>query len=139
MKSNIFILFFLACGLTCFSQNADLTIVIENIEKSEGTIYMSLHSNESTFPSETDDSVKTGKIETFDSTAEFTFEGLDKGEYAVSFFQDLNGNEEMDTNIVGFPKEPVGASNMTSLGRPKFSKCKFTLSGDKTLKVQYMN
>jgi uncharacterized protein (DUF2141 family) len=139
MKPSILILIILASGLTCFSQKVDLTVIIDNIEKSEGTIYMSLHSNENTFPSETDNTVKTRKIEKFDSRAEITFEGLEKGDYALSFFQDLNGNEELDTNFVGFPKEPVGASNMTSLGRPKFSKCKFTISESKTLKVQYMN
>ena len=36
----------------------------------------------------------------------------------------------LDNNINGIPIEPVGASNMTSLGRPSFKKCKFQLNSE---------
>lgn len=139
MKTYALILISLMTSLMSFSQTYTLKVIITDIEDQKGTIFLSLHNNEDSFPSGTNETVKTGKIEKFDSTAEFNFSGLEQGEYAISFFQDLNGNEEMDTNFVGFPKEPVGASKMTSLGRPKFSKCKFMLTENKTIQVQYMN
>lgn len=126
-------------GLSAFCQEYDLSIQLVGIEKSKGKIYFSLHDDEDSFPSDNDKAIKTGVIEEFDSKAEITFEGLKKGTYAVSFFQDLNGNEKLDTNFIGIPKEPVGASNMTSLGRPNFSKCKFLVNKDSKISVKFMN
>lgn len=139
MKTLSFIFLFTIISFAGFSQHLSLKVKIEGIEESKGTIYLSLHDNADSFPSDNNKAIRTGQIENFNSVAEITFKDLKEGEYAVSVFQDLNGNKELDTNFVGFPKEPVGASNMTSLGRPKFSKCKFKLSEDKTITVRYMN
>lgn len=139
MKIIVLTLCILSFSLNVIGQKADLKVILEDIEESKGTIYISLHSKEETFPDNSDDSVITITLTDFDSNAEYTFKNLDKGDYAISFFQDLNDNEELDTNFIGFPKEPVGASNMTSLARPKFSKCKFSLESDKTLNLQFMN
>lgn len=139
MKTLLYILVTFFISFTGFSQTFELKVVIEEIEDKDGIIYLSLHDNADSFPSDDKKAVKTGKIEKFNTTAEFTFSGLEEGDYAISIFQDLNGNEEMDTNMLGIPKEPVGASNMTSLGRPKFSKCKFNVSEDSTVTIKYMN
>ena len=139
MKTTLFTFAIMLYSAFCLAQDAKLSVTIEGIEKQEGTIYISLHQSESTFPDNADDSVINQTSNTFDNQATFDFEGLKEGDYAVSFFQDLNGNKELDTNIFGFPQEPVGASNMKSLARPKFSKCKFSLKGDQTKKVQFMN
>jgi uncharacterized protein (DUF2141 family) len=44
------------------------------------------------------------------------------GKYAVAFFQDLNGNQKLDTNLFGVPKEGFGFSRdaMGKLGPPSF-------------------
>jgi uncharacterized protein (DUF2141 family) len=139
MKTTLFTFAFMVHSIFCLAQDAELSITIEGIEKQEGTIYISLHKSENTFPDNNDKSVTNQSSSTFNSQATFNFEGLKEGDYAVSFFQDLNGNKELDTNIFGFPQEPVGASNMSSLARPKFSKCKFSLKGKQTKKVQFMN
>ena len=39
------------------------------------------------------------------------------GHYAVSCFHDVNGNQELDKNLLGIPIEPYGFSNNA---RPKF-------------------
>jgi uncharacterized protein (DUF2141 family) len=46
-----------------------------------------------------------------------SFPELGPGTYAVSCFHDVNGNGSMDTNFLGIPSEPYGASNNA---RPKF-------------------
>jgi uncharacterized protein (DUF2141 family) len=139
MRIFFFSLLFLAFSYTGLTQDLNLKIIVEGIEEQEGTIYLSLHDNEDSFPSADQDAVRTGKIESFGKTAEYTFENLSEGTYAISVFQDMNGNAEMDTNFLGIPKEPVGASNQNSFGRPKFSKSKFTLSKNTTIRVGYMN
>ena len=47
--------------------------------------------------------------------------------YAVSVYEDLNGNHKLDHNFLGIPREPVGASNnpKSRLGPPHFKQCSF--------------
>ena len=33
----------------------------------------------------------------------------------------------MKTNFIGMPKEPVGASNLTKMGKPNYKKCSFAV------------
>ncbi|MFN3639293.1 MAG: DUF2141 domain-containing protein [Flavobacterium sp.] len=139
MKTIIFAIFFLTASFTVSAQNLKLKVVIEDIKENKGTIFLSLHDNENSFPNDMKKAVKTIQIKTFNTTAEYTFTNLKRGAYAVSVFQDLNENAELDTNFLGIPKEPVGASNMTSFGKPKFSTSKFTLLNDTTIKIQYIN
>lgn len=138
MRTLYFILLFLV-GVSGFSQNLDLRVVIEGIEEKKGTIYLSLHNDKDSFPSGDEKPIQAAEIKNFNSQADFTFKGLERGVYAVSVFQDLNGNQELDTNFIGIPNEPVGVSVMTSFGRPKFSKCKFTVNEDTTIRIKYMN
>ena len=63
---------------------------------------------------------------------------LPPGDYAVSVYEDLNGNHKLDHNILGIPREPVGASNnpARSVGPPLFSNCSFHLGATRqTIKV----
>ncbi len=49
------------------------------------------------------------------------------GRYGVKLFHDVNGDGKMDTNIMGFPAEPVGFSNDAPirLGPPSFADAAF--------------
>ena len=38
-------------------------------------------------------------------SVEFIFTGLPAGSYAVAVYHDENGNEELDTNLLGIPRE----------------------------------
>ena len=51
------------------------------------------------------------------------FADLAPGSYAVSVFQDADGNGKLDRNMMGLPLEPHGFSRDASgtLGPPKFS------------------
>ena len=52
---------------------------------------------------------------------------LPPGTYAVSVYEDLNGNHKLDHNLFGIPREPVGASNNppARIGPPRFNECSF--------------
>lgn len=58
-------------------------------------------------------------------SAKVTFKDLPPGEYAVSVFHDRNDNEELDTNVLGIPKEGFAFGNnaMGMFGPPSFEKC----------------
>lgn len=55
---------------------------------------------------------------------------VEPGTYAVSMYHDLNSNEKLDKNLVGYPKEPFGFSNnfRPVFSGPKFKDCAFTHS-----------
>jgi len=52
----------------------------------------------------------------------WVIESLPYGEYAVMLYHDENGNDKLDKNIVGVPKEPYGFSNnaRARLGLPLY-------------------
>lgn len=52
---------------------------------------------------------------------------LPPGQYAIKAFQDLNGNDKLDTNWLGIPNEPYGFSNdaMGVMGPPSFTQAGF--------------
>jgi 4,4'-diapolycopenoate synthase len=56
---------------------------------------------------------------------------LPSGRYAVSLYEDLNGNYKLDHNLIGIPNEPVGVSGnpIRRLGPPRFDECSFNLRG----------
>lgn len=57
------------------------------------------------------------------------FENIPLGEYAVISFHDENGNNKMDFELNGMPKESYGTSNnIFNVGPPQFENAKFIVS-----------
>jgi 4,4'-diapolycopenoate synthase len=57
----------------------------------------------------------------------------------VAAYLDENGNGKLDHNLLGIPREPVGASNNPTgrFGPPRFSDCVFSLSEpSQTISIQ---
>ncbi len=64
-----------------------------------------------------------------------SFKNVKPGAYAVSVMHDIDNDGELDTNMVGRPKEPWGVSNdapAERFGPPKFEAAKFKYSGKET-------
>ena len=67
---------------------------------------------------------------------------LPSGQYAVSVYQDLNGNHKLDMGFMGIPKEPLGASNNPKphFGPPTFKECAFNVGeADTTISIRLVN
>lgn len=66
--------------------------------------------------------------------ATLIFPQLAYGDYAVSVFHDINGNNTVDHNLMGMPAEPLGFSNGFRLGLfsglPNYKKLRFEFSPD---------
>jgi uncharacterized protein (DUF2141 family) len=69
------------------------------------------------------------------------FKNVPYGEYAISVFQDLNGNGELDEKKIGIPAEPFGFSNDArgKLGPPKYKKARFVLDGKLSISLRMVN
>ena len=64
---------------------------------------------------------------------------LPQGDYAMSVFLDENGNNKLDTNILGIPKELFGFSNNPRIltGPPSFQESEITIDGsNKAFKIK---
>ena len=124
--------------LTSHSQEAvpgegSLNITITNIENGSGTLYVAiLNSDKNWLKSDTDALPFRDVAQPITNTDDLVINvgGLPPGEYAVSVFQDIDGNTELDTNFIGYPKEPFGFSApMGKFGPPDFSEAAITISG----------
>ncbi len=62
---------------------------------------------------------------------------LDPDVYAVSIYQDLNENDNLDSNFFGIPTEPYGFSNNArgTFGPPTYEQCKFALDNNKSVTI----
>ncbi len=68
-------------------------------------------------------------------TLQLIFEKVPVGEYGVVAFQDIDKNKDLKTNLVGFPREPIGFSNDAKIkfGPPDFNDAKVKVDEGKTL------
>ncbi|MDR1420322.1 MAG: DUF2141 domain-containing protein [Treponema sp.] len=129
-KKNTVLLFLLIMGIKgLFAET--LIIRVENAEPGKGHLMVGLFNNENSFP---DDYYAGQRIPVTDRLMIVTFTDLPEGMYAVSVYQDNNGNEQLDKNIFGIPKEKYGFSN--NANRPDYNKCLFNFKGNMTITVR---
>jgi uncharacterized protein (DUF2141 family) len=124
-----FLIAALLIALFCSKARADeLIITLEGIQTSDGKLM-----------------VMVGDAAAFDGkgpaaaqiilparvgSVRLTTDALPAGDYAIRVMHDVNGNGELDSNLVGMPKEPWGMSNNArgNFGPPKFEDARFTLN-----------
>ena len=115
---------------TMEAPNSTLEVEITNIKKVDGSLRVALYKpTTEKFGTAKPDFHKvipvgkSGKII-------FKFE-LDPGDYAIALYHDINNNNQLDKNMVGYPKEPFGFSNNVRpvLSAPNFKDCAFKVSG----------
>lgn len=62
------------------------------------------------------------------------FPMLPAGNYGIALYHDVNGNETLDRNLFGAPREPFGFSNNPKIGfsAPEFNAFEFSFDGNPT-------
>jgi len=111
-------------------EGVTLSIKMTNFRSADGQALIALFRGGEGFPSRPGNAYKTAVTKISGSSASVEFVGLPAGEYAFSVLHDENGNNELDTNFLGIPKEGLGSSNNAKarMGPPKYRDAKFTLS-----------
>ncbi|MFD2932194.1 DUF2141 domain-containing protein [Spirosoma flavum] len=113
-----------------------LTVVVANVNKRTGKLYIGLANDKASFDGESFqrkmiDVPASGEIT-------LTFEGLAPGRYAVRVYQDLNDNQKMDFSG-RMPNEPFGFSNVATLmGPPDFDQSSFELTKDDSIRINML-
>ncbi|WP_435354316.1 DUF2141 domain-containing protein [Emticicia sp. SJ17W-69] len=135
MKSTLLftLLLLFAFDETNAQVNPTFNLKIPNL-KSTAFLRIAFYKQENKFPD--DGKFAFAKEIKPNKTGEITLSWTDipTGEYALAIYQDSNGNKKLDTNLVGFPKEPFGFSQNI---RPKFSapnydECKVIFNANNT-------
>lgn len=119
----------------------ELVVTVTDIEDpGAGTIYVMLWAEAEGFPADIDEANfrQAGKIDGAKAVTSFT--DIPPGTYALTVWQDENGNGEIDRNFVGMPKEPMGLYSYGSIGRPVFKKCSLEVGSDRQrVEVKLLN
>ena len=115
------------------SARTDIKVKVAGIKNDTGQIILMLFDSEPGFPSDMERAYKLVKLPAAKGGLSYTFKEIPFGTYAVTVGHDENGNDELDKNFLGLPKERVGVSHQTSFGKPNFQRSKFELSDKKTL------
>jgi uncharacterized protein (DUF2141 family) len=114
------------------SEPLDLNISVLGLQSSDGQVVAQLFR-------EGDDVFAAPRLRQTKSIVErrtlVVFPGLEAGRYAAIVFHDINGNGQLEHNVLRLPAEPLGFSNGFQLGlfsgMPNSHKLAFTLSRDK--------
>ena len=93
------------------SQGSLIRVEVAGLHNDKGKVVCALFSSPVDFPKRVDKAVAHTSSEIAQAHAFCEFPGIASGTYAVSVFHDENSNGKMDTNLMGIPREGVGASN----------------------------
>lgn len=113
------------------AQAADLRVSVENLKSDTGHLMIAVYGSEAAFDDREGAVEEIRKAVSGDRVA-VTFADLDAGDYAIAAFQDVNGNGDLDTNLLGMPREPWGFSRDASggMGPPAFGDAAFAIDGE---------
>lgn len=111
----------------------DLTVEVLNAQPDKGKVNAALFANEASWMRSAH---AEQRIPATGQTV-LVFRNLPPGLYALSLFQDENGNNKLDANVLGLPTEAYGFSRDASgtMGPPSFRAAAVELQADTTLKI----
>lgn len=131
--SILLVHFVFTCLLTAQDQG-NLTVTFNEDAVSKGDIYIGVYQKDNFMAKPT-----VGDVLKADAgTHQITFKGLAHGEYAVSVYQDVNGNQKFDMDEYGRPAEPwVMSGNVNPNQMPIFEDAKIIFSStDQTVSLK---
>ena len=120
----------LLLGISSQVMAADLVITLTNLDPIEGKLRISLFDKAEGFPGEDEQAFVKKEVAVTGKTMEVTFENIDRSSIAVSVHHDVDNDDEMDTNFIGIPSEPIGSSNNVrpSFGPPEYEDAEIVIT-----------
>ena len=118
------------------SQTAELTVSVIGIEVLEGKVMIALFDSKETYFNY-DEITDGAEVPIDSSSVTHIFKDLPPGTYAVTIYQDVDNNGEMNRSWIGFPQEPYAFSNnFRSMIRPaSFKDASFLLEKDLLIEI----
>jgi uncharacterized protein (DUF2141 family) len=129
LRSVIFALLLAAGARTAGAQtpNGSLSIELAGLQP-QGAVMVQLFNSETGYRSGAGFGAQ--RVAITGATARVDFSDLAPGQYAFRMFHDVNGDGEMNTNVMGIPTEPFAFSNNArgSFGPARWEDAVFTLN-----------
>ena len=92
-------------------QSSSLAVSIADAKHDDGSAGVALWNGPEGFPEEIEHAIRITYVPVVAGAAAALFEDLMPGRYAVTVYNDRNGNETFDKNWIGIPRESWGVSN----------------------------
>ena len=127
---RIFAIYLFLAPVTFLSAQSSLIVEIINLKSNKGIVLVDLFDKH-------EKSVLHTTCKIADNRCTIVFKNLTNDKYAISYFHDENRNKELDTNVLGIPKEGFGFSNdaIGKFGPKDFSEWLFEVSGDTKIRI----
>ncbi len=131
----LYVLFFISGILLLYGQH-QLDVNIKGVHSHKGSIAIAIYTDEKDFL-DFENAYRYYRISAKEQHSHL-FSDLKEGTYAIAAFYDANSNDQLDTNILGIPKEALGTSGKSKnkFGPPKFKNCKFYLNSNQTIEIK---
>lgn len=103
---------------------APVTVTVANVRSAKGRVHVALCPKEKFLGTAC---VLESSVPAQPGTITITFPAVPPGDYAAQAFQDENGNQKVDQNFIGMPKEGIGFSRnaRVTFGPPKWADAVF--------------
>ena len=114
----------------------EIVVEILGLENDQGQIGCRIFSKEDGFPDKKEKADKQLYSKPKSKKGSCTFSGYKPGTYAISVMHDLDNSGDLNTSMVGRPKEPWGVSNdapARRFGPPLYEDCTFKYEGGKKI------
>jgi uncharacterized protein (DUF2141 family) len=130
MLRSVIVALLLAAGVGAADAqpvNGSLSIELAGLQP-QGAVMVQLFSTEAGYQSGA--GIGARRVAITSATARVDFADLAPGQYAFRMFHDVNGDGQMNTNVMGIPTEPFAFSNNArgSFGPARWEDAAFTLN-----------
>ena len=121
-------LLFLTSGIS--EPAVTLKVEVTNVKNGSGKLWFAVFKPNEKFGEGRPDIYKILDVKSTDNQV-VTFQ-LEPGKYALAVYHDLNGNNSLDKNFIGIPKEPYGFSQnfRPRFSPPTFKDCEFVVTSE---------
>ena len=118
-------------------QQATVKVKVTRVSSKKGEILAALFSSDKGFPDNASAAYKVARGTAVNGTATLEFSNVPKGTYAIALFHDTNNDGELNTNMLGIPKEGYGVSNNVKnlFSGPGYKQCAFQHSAETALTI----
>lgn len=117
---------------------SSFTLTLTGVEEAEGEIRIAVFNSEQSYTKET---VFAEIIPVHSTEVNWSIPELPYGEYAIAVYHDKNTNGELDTNLLGIPKEIYGFSNNARgrFGPASWNDARFSVTAKKALHTIHLH
>lgn len=124
--------------LTGVAAQTNLQVTVTNIRSAKGKIMLALYKQGKGFPGNPENAFLLRELPARKGGLQVAFNNIPPGNYAIAIFHDANSDGELNTNLLGIPKEDYGFSNKARPGfrAPTFEEASIKITGNAAHEVE---